>query len=455
MTAALFAQGASAQDDVIVQPPPGGTVQIQDSAGNTVYLQVNDDGTLFLPGIAGDAEQGSVLCFEAGSGLLGPCTPDAATGPTGPTGPMGPTGPTGPTGAQGDTGPEGAQGPAGPTGPMGPTGPVGDPGPTGPQGADGPTGPMGPTGPVGDAGPTGPQGVPGPTGPMGATGPQGDTGPQGVPGPTGPTGAQGDTGPAGPQGATGPMGPSGPQGPTGPTGAQGATGPIGPQGDTGPVGATGSTGPAGPMGPTGPVGPTGPAGDSYTIGTGLELDSGLLTLQRAGCTAGQVLQYDGSAWSCETPASGGSGFDVLLNGTSISDPALDLAYIGFTGNSFGFLTASNYRFQLVDNQLQGIWILYDAAGCTGNSAAYAGSESSGQFSTQPGSIFQDQGTVYYVDASATVSNFSTESFYNVANATCQDYSGIDPSVPFSANNSTVTGMSFGDPNNQVVSFQRN
>ncbi|WP_147307691.1 collagen-like protein [Wenzhouxiangella sediminis] len=288
MTAALFAHNASAQNDVVVQAPPGGTVQIQDSAGNTVYLQVNDDGTLILPGIEGDTEQTSVLCFEAGTGVLGPCTATAAIGPTGPTGPTGPMGPTGPTGAQGPTGPTGAQGP---TGPMGPTGAMG---PTGPQGVQGPTGPIGPAGPTG---PTGPQGI------------QGDTGPAGAQGPTGPQGMTGDTGPMGPMGPMGLPGPPGPIGPMGPPGPQGV------QGDTGPAGAQGPTGPQGPTGAAGPTGPTGPSGRNFDVlinGTSID-------------DASQDLAYIGYT---------GDGLAFLTNTNyqfEIIDGALKEAYLLYSG----------------------------------------------------------------------------------------------------------------------------
>src|SRR6056297_1758337 len=134
IVAVLFASEANAQEDVVVQAPPGGSVQIQDSAGNTVYFRVNDDGTLILPAIDGDAEQTSVLCFEAGTGVLGPCTATAAIGPPGPTGPQGVAGPIGPQGAPGPIGAQGATGPIGPQGVPGPTGAQGVPGPTGPQG---------------------------------------------------------------------------------------------------------------------------------------------------------------------------------------------------------------------------------------------------------------------------------------------------------------------------------
>src|SRR6056297_1508306 len=328
IVAVLFASEANAQEDVVVQAPPGGSVQIQDSAGNTVYFRVNDDGTLILPAIDGDAEQTSVLCFEAGTGVLGPCTATAAIGPTGPTGPQG------------------------------------------------------------VAGPIGPQGAPGPIGAQGATGP---IGPQGVPGPTG---AQGVPGPTGPQGATGPIGP------------QGATGPIGPQGATGATGAQGVAGPTGAQGPTDPAGPS------------------------------------------------GRDFDVLINGTSISDAGLDFAYLGFTGDSFGFLTNTNYSFQLVDNALQRVWLLYSGAGCTGTTAAYAGPEAAGAYSASAGSIFQTSGTVYFVNASATITNFATVSYIDEDGA-CVALAGTDPSLPYAANNSGITGASFANPNTQVLTLTRN
>ena len=73
-------------------------------------------------------------------------------------------------------------------------------------------------------------------------------------------------------GPTGPQGPEGPAGPQGPTGPQGDTGPQGP---TGPKGDTGSQGPAGPQGETGPD-----------------------PLAGISCSAGQILQWNGTAWGC-------------------------------------------------------------------------------------------------------------------------------------------------------------
>ncbi len=155
IAAALAAQHAGAQQDVIIQAPPGGTVKVQDSAGATIHFEVTDDGALVLPGISADPEQETVLCFSATTGTLGPCTAAAAIGPTGPTGPPGPPGPTGdqgPIGPTGDQGPIGATGAPGPTGSTGPTGPAGNQGPPGPPGATGAQGATGPTGPIGPPG---------------------------------------------------------------------------------------------------------------------------------------------------------------------------------------------------------------------------------------------------------------------------------------------------------------
>jgi hypothetical protein len=128
------------------------------------------------------------------------------------------------------------------------------------------------------AGPTGPQG---PEGPKGDTGPQGPAGPQGEIGPRGLTGLQGEIGsqgPAGPQGETGLQGPTGPKGETGAQGPAGPQGEIGSQGPTGPKGETGAQGPAGPKGDTGPD-----------------------ALAGVSCSAGQFLQWNGTAWSCANP----------------------------------------------------------------------------------------------------------------------------------------------------------
>jgi hypothetical protein len=133
----------------------------------------------------------------------------------------------------------------------------------GDTGATGATGDTGPTGATGDTGPTGA------TGDTGATGAIGDTGPTGATGDTGPTGATGDTGPTG---ATGDTGATGATGDTGPTGATGDTGPTGATGDTGATGATGATG------DTGATGATGANADVTSIGNGLQVVAGELSV---------------------------------------------------------------------------------------------------------------------------------------------------------------------------------
>lgn len=77
-------------------------------------------------------------------------------------------------------------------------------------------------------------------------------------------------------------GATGPTGPTGPTGETGATGPAGATGDTGPIGPTGATGETGLTGDTGPQGAT-------------TLDE-LTDVTLSGPTAGQILEYTGTAW---------------------------------------------------------------------------------------------------------------------------------------------------------------
>jgi hypothetical protein len=215
-------------------------------------------------------------------------------------------------------------------------------------------------------------------------------------------------GPTGPQGPVGPEGPQGPQGDPGPAGPQGDTGPQGPQGD---AGTQGPAGPAGPTGPTGPQGEAGPQGPS------------------------------------------GRDFDVLINGSSISDPAQDLAFIGFTGDALAFLTRENYFFEIRQNELQKAYLLYADADCTGIARVYADAGFNGV--ALPGEIFQTDGTVYYVDSGATVQEFSYASFFDFVNGACDNTAGDDPAAAFLVNDSSVTGYSIADPTAITTQFQRN
>lgn len=131
ITSLLASHAAVAQNNLVIQPPAGGSVVIEDAAGNQVLLQVDENGVLKLPGVPGSTEQDTILCMEVASGQLGPCSADALAGLEGPVGPTGPQGERGPRGEQG---PRGAPGEIGPTGAMGPTGPTGPIGPTGAAG---------------------------------------------------------------------------------------------------------------------------------------------------------------------------------------------------------------------------------------------------------------------------------------------------------------------------------
>lgn len=139
----LVGNAAMAQNNLVIQPPAGGSVVVEDAAGNKLLLHIDENGVLQLPGVAGSAQQATILCINGASGQLGPCSAGTIADLEGPIGPTGPTGARGPEGLQG---PKGSPGDIGPTGPMGIQGDVG---PTGAMGSPGPTGPMGPTGAAG------------------------------------------------------------------------------------------------------------------------------------------------------------------------------------------------------------------------------------------------------------------------------------------------------------------
>ena len=80
--------------NVVVTPP---------SAGDFVI----GSGHLIVSDLNAATVQVSPVCFDAGTGTFGPCTPGSNIGPAGPQGPIGPAGPTGPSGASGPAGPQG------------------------------------------------------------------------------------------------------------------------------------------------------------------------------------------------------------------------------------------------------------------------------------------------------------------------------------------------------------
>ncbi len=135
------------------------------------------------------------------------------------------------------------------------------------------------------------------------------------------------------QGAKGDSGSVGPQGPAGPQGEKGADGAAGVNGTNG---TNGAQGPAGAQGPSGD-----PATDDQTLsfgganilsiagGNSVDLSSlkdNTDVLASLGCTAGQIAQYNGSAWTCASPAASSDSQTLslvantlsILNGNSVS-----------------------------------------------------------------------------------------------------------------------------------------
>jgi BclB C-terminal domain-containing protein len=216
LTAAIvnvLASHAAFAADVVVTAPTGGGFSVQNAASAPLF-SVDANGNVTIAGLPSAGTQGTALCFNVTTGLLGACAGGGgggggATGATGPTGPTGPTGVAGPAGITGATGPTGIAGPAGITGAPGITGLAGPAGTTGATGVTGLAGPAGTTGATGATGNAGPAGITGATGITGNAGPAGITGPTGVTGNAGADGPTGVTGPVGPTGLTGPDGQSG------------------------------------------------------------------------------------------------------------------------------------------------------------------------------------------------------------------------------------------------------
>lgn len=77
ITGLLAGSGAVAQNDLVIRPPAGGSVIIEDSSGNQVLLRVDENGILQLPSVSTSPEQDAVLCMDVASGQIGPCSDDA------------------------------------------------------------------------------------------------------------------------------------------------------------------------------------------------------------------------------------------------------------------------------------------------------------------------------------------------------------------------------------------
>jgi len=282
--------------DVSVIPPTGGGFVVKDSSGSGMHFQVDANGNVIVPNLGAAAQQGTLVCFNTGSGQFGPCVAGTGIGPPGPMGATGATGATGMTGSIGATGATGL-------------------GTTGPTGASGTTGPTGPTG----------LGLTGPAGPIGAVGAMGSMGPTGPTGPTGLTGSIGIVGAVGAMGSMGPTGPTGPTGLTGSIGIVGAVGAMGSVGPTGPTGPTGLTGSAGPVGSAGAVGQTGPSG--------VALFSGNLTANGPGTGVNTIPTFWGmGAW---TGGGVGAGFEgaaatALASACTASNFSVQVIDLGFS-----------------------------------------------------------------------------------------------------------------------------
>ena len=107
-------------------------------------------------------------------------------------------------------------------------------------------------------------------------------------------------GAAGPQGPAGPVGPAGPQGPQG---LQGDTGAAGADGAPGVQGAAGATGSQGPMGLQGIKGDKGDIGAQGPIGVA------------PGTVFGDLLYWNGSAWTRLAPPTGNGVYLQYCNGS--------------------------------------------------------------------------------------------------------------------------------------------
>jgi hypothetical protein len=72
---------AAPSNDITVRPPAGGGFAVQSQDGNTNHLRVQEgSGRVSLPGLPAATAQDQPTCFNAGSGVLGPCASGVGSG---------------------------------------------------------------------------------------------------------------------------------------------------------------------------------------------------------------------------------------------------------------------------------------------------------------------------------------------------------------------------------------
>ena len=308
--------------DVTVQPPSGSGFAVRDAVNTADRFRVNESGTVLIPGLNGQPQQGAVTCFSSVSGQLGPCSSGVGTGPTGATGAAGATGATGATGSPGSAGAAGA---------TGATGAQGAQGAQGVQGVQGNPGAIGPTGATGGTGATGAGMLSGVGGPTAGVGNNGDfyldTAATVVYGPK----ASG----AWPAPGVSLIGPTGATGTLGATGATGATGSTGSAGAAGATGAPGAPGAPGATGAQGIQGVPGSITGSVTIVTGTESTGENCTAVACCATGAKVVGggFESNTASTEADAMFVSGSFPLTAGGSC----------GLSREGWGIRTLNSYK----------------------------------------------------------------------------------------------------------------
>ncbi len=60
--------------DVTVVPPSGGGFAVRDTGNSTDRFRVNESGSVLIPGLNGQPQQGALTCFNSATGQFGPCS---------------------------------------------------------------------------------------------------------------------------------------------------------------------------------------------------------------------------------------------------------------------------------------------------------------------------------------------------------------------------------------------